>query len=153
MPPHLQQVLRHEWKNNVDTIEHHICCRDSPTGRWRSLVLVPKHIVWTQQKRDILSITGDIIMMAPEEIFGLIGCGLLLLMLTGVTKVDELFGEQIGEQLHDEQQVLVLVLLSRAVAPLPALVVFGVDLQQRQTRFVQLHGLCLEEERGHSSER
>lgn len=24
--PHLQQVLRHEWKNNVDTIEHHICC-------------------------------------------------------------------------------------------------------------------------------
>lgn len=63
--------------------------------------------------------------------------------LTGVAEVDELFGQQVGEQLHDEQQVLVLVLLGRGVAPLAALVVLGVDLQQRQARLVQLHGLGL----------
>lgn len=63
---------------------------------------------------------------------------------TGVAEVDELFGEQVCEQLHDEQQVLVLVLLGRGVAPLPALVVFRVDLQQRQARLVQLHGLRLD---------
>lgn len=66
--------------------------------------------------------------------------------LTGVAEVDELFGEQVCEQLHDEQQVLVLVFLGRGVAALPALVVFGVDLQQRQARLVQLHGLGLNEE-------
>lgn len=51
--------------------------------------------------------------------------------LTCVAEVDELFGEQVCEQLHDEQQVLVLVLLGCGIASLPALVVFGVDLQQR----------------------
>lgn len=66
--------------------------------------------------------------------------------LTGVAEVDELFGQQVCEQLHDEQQVLVLVLLRGGVAPLPALVVFGVDLQQRQTQLVQLHGLHLRRE-------
>lgn len=50
--------------------------------------------------------------------------------LTCVAEVNELFGEQVCEQLHDEQQVLVLVLLGRGIASLPALVVFGVDLQQ-----------------------
>lgn len=63
---------------------------------------------------------------------------------TRVAEVDELLGQQVGEQLHDEQQVLVLVLLGRGVAALAALVVLGVDLQQRQARLVQLHGLGLE---------
>lgn len=70
--------------------------------------------------------------------------------LTVVAEVDELLGEQVGEQLHDEQQVLVLVLLGRGVAALPALVVFGVDLQQRQAGFVQLHGLSLRKQKGYS---
>lgn len=89
----------------------------------------------------------------------LIGRGFLLFILiftssrlTGVAEVDELFGEQVCEQLHNEQQVLVLVLLSCGVASLPALVVFGVDLQQRQTRLIQLHGLGLDEERGDGSD-
>lgn len=64
--------------------------------------------------------------------------------LTRVAEVDELFGQQVGEQLHDEQQVLILVLFSSNVTPFPALVVFGVDLQQCQTRLIQLHGLCLD---------
>lgn len=64
-------------------------------------------------------------------------------ILTCVAEVDELLGQQVGEQLHDEQQVLVLVLLGGGVAPLAALVVLGVDLQQRQARLVQLHGLGL----------
>ena len=67
--------------------------------------------------------------------------------LTGVAEINELFGQQVCEQLHDEQQVLVLVLLGRGVASLPVLVVFGVDLQQRQTRLVQLHGLSLKTKR------
>lgn len=62
--------------------------------------------------------------------------------LTCVAEVDELFGKQICEQLHDEQQVLVLVLLCGGVAPFPA-AVFGVDLQERQARFIQLHGFGL----------
>lgn len=62
--------------------------------------------------------------------------------LTCVAEVDELFGKQVCEQLHDEQQVLVLVLLCGRVAPLAA-AVFGVDLQERQARFVQLHGFGL----------
>lgn len=55
---------------------------------------------------------------------------------TGVAEVDELLGQQVGEQLHDEQQVLVLVLLGRGVVPLPANVVLGVDLEQRQACLV-----------------
>lgn len=62
--------------------------------------------------------------------------------LTCVAEVDELFGKQVCEQLHDEQQILVLVLLCSRVASLPA-AVFGVDLQERQTRFIQLHGFGL----------
>ncbi len=30
---------------------------------------------------------------------------------TSVTEVNELFGEKVGEELHDEQKILVLVLL------------------------------------------
>lgn len=73
--------------------------------------------------------------------------GLQVRERTCVAEVDELFGEQVGEQLHDEQQVLVLVLLGRGVASLPALVVLGVNLQQRQTGLVQLHRLSLREKR------
>lgn len=63
---------------------------------------------------------------------------------TRVAEVDELFGQQVCEQLHDEQQVLVLVLLGGGVAPLPALIVLGVDLKQRQAGLIQLHGLSLQ---------
>lgn len=81
-------------------------------------------------------------------ILALTGSGLVMAGLTGVAEVNELFGQEVGEQLHDEQQVLVLVLLGRGVAALAALVVLGVDLQQRQARLVQLHGLGLVEGRG-----
>lgn len=70
--------------------------------------------------------------------------------LTCVAEVDELFGQQVGEQLHDEQQVLVLVLLRGGVAPFPA-AVFGVDLQERQAGFVQLHGFGLRTEENSES--
>lgn len=71
--------------------------------------------------------------------------------LTVVAEIDKFFGQQVCEQLHDEQQVLVLVLLSRGIAALPALVVLRVDLQQGQARFVQLHGLGLEKQRRNES--
>lgn len=50
--------------------------------------------------------------------------------LTVVAEIDKFFGQQVCEQLHDEQQVLVLVLLGRGIASLSALVVFRVNLQQ-----------------------
>ena len=67
--------------------------------------------------------------------------------LTCVAEVDELLGEQVGEQLHDEEQVLVLVLLRSALPPPPAHVVLGVHLQQRQARLVEPHRLNLGRER------
>lgn len=48
---------------------------------------------------------------------------------TSVAKIDELFGQQICQKLHDEQEILVLVLLSSHIESLTAQIVFGVDLQ------------------------
>ena len=67
--------------------------------------------------------------------------------LTCVAEVDELFGEQVSEQLHDEEEVLVLVLLRRGLRPPPTCVVLRVDLEQRQASLVQPHALRLDRER------
>lgn len=70
---------------------------------------------------------------------------------TCVAEVYELLGQEVGEELHDEQQVLVLLLLLRGgVGPLPPHVVPGVHAQQGEARLVQVHGFGLGKSRQRS---
>lgn len=47
---HLQQVLRHEWKNDVDAVEDDVRRGDGPARRRRALLLVSEHLIWEHRR-------------------------------------------------------------------------------------------------------
>ncbi|TRY89767.1 hypothetical protein DNTS_000011 [Danionella cerebrum] len=117
---YLEQVLRHEGEYNVDPIEHNICSRYGSSST-RALLLPTKHLVCKQSTIMHLFILPQ---ATHETVCRCSG--------TTVTEVDELFGEEVGEELHDEQKILVLFLLSRNIKPLATQIVLGVNLKQHQ---------------------
>ena len=64
--------------------------------------------------------------------------------ITCVAEIYELFGQKVGQKFHDEQKVLVLLLLSCDIDSLTPQVILWIHLQQSEAGFIQVHGFGLE---------